>query len=161
MSARKLLCSRYESYSLTSRKYCAGTRRDWTKSDHRPKRKRASALRQNQSPVLSQDWNLKMPLCWLPIVTKLWTLGKLHLSTKARRNCPPWEKPRAFTAGAVLKIGSEASCSQTWAICSVTLPIKVACRSPLSDSSSRIICTYVPGLTSSASCATSLSPSAW
>lgn len=59
----------------------------------------------------------------------------------------------------MLRIGSAASCSQTRAICSVTLPKKVADRSPLPSLASRMRCTYVPGLVDSASLATSASPS--
>ena len=76
---------------------------------------------------MSQLLKSMMPLCGLPNVTRFLTGGLLHVSTQARMNCPPWEKPMALIAGAALRIGSSAMKEQAVAISSVRLPKKVAC----------------------------------
>lgn len=79
-----------------------------------------------------------MPLCWLPKVTRFATGGLLQRSTYPRRNWPPWEKPIALIADAFERIGWDAKSSQTFSICKVRFPKKVAVRSAVASSSMRM-----------------------
>lgn len=80
-----------------------------------------------------RDWDAT---CWDPRVIKLRTVtpprgAPLHLSTRARRNWPPWEKPIAsnwrdgFSRGSTSR-GRAASCAQANETWSLAWPKKVA-----------------------------------
>ena len=89
-----------------------------------------------------------MPLCWLPYVTKLRTLKPSQRSTRPRRNCPPWEKPKASTLTtpwAFVRFGFIRSSSQITSDCAVIFPKKVARWSSDPDSAARMYSTCVPG----------------